>query len=212
MIRVVLLDYGAGNLRSLARALEAAGAGVTVVAEPAEDDGDVLVLPGVGHFGAAVRRLQQTGLGQWLQERVRGGRPLLGVCLGMQLLYRSSEESPGTSGLSLLDGTVRRLPDGVTVPHMGWNTLRAVRPSALLAGSPDPVHVYYAHSYAVVPPRGPEVVAVTTYGVEFAAVVQRGPVVGLQFHPEKSGPAGVRILARALEVLAGRGTVRVSGR
>jgi imidazole glycerol phosphate synthase glutamine amidotransferase subunit len=202
VIRAALLDYGAGNIRSLSRALEAAGARVTVLSSPSEGTWDVCVLPGVGHFGTAARRLQQSGLWGWLRDRVRAGVPLLGICLGMQLLFESSEESPGVGGLGLLEGGVRRLPETVKVPHMGWNVLRAVQPAPVLAGLADPVYVYYAHSYAAEPARPSDVVAVTDHGVEFAAVVCRGAVLGLQFHPEKSGPVGLRILHNALQALA----------
>ncbi len=206
MIRAVLLDYGAGNLCSLARALATAGAAVAVREAPGRWDGEVLVLPGVGHFGAAARRLRQTGLWEWVAEVVAAGAPLVGVCLGMQLLYRSSEESPGVDGLGLLRGTVRRLPEGVKVPHMGWNLLRPVRASEVLEGITDPAYVYYAHSYAAEPCS--DAVAVTEYGAEFAAVVRRGAVVGLQFHPEKSGSVGLRILHNALHALAASGAAR----
>ncbi|MDQ7820911.1 MAG: imidazole glycerol phosphate synthase subunit HisH [Armatimonadota bacterium] len=205
MIRAALVDYGAGNLRSLGRALEAAGAQVAVLSAPAGGAWDVVVLPGVGHFGAAVERLRQADLWDWVLDRSRAGVPLLGVCLGMQLLFEASEESPGVRGLGLLEGAVRRLPGTVKVPHMGWNVLRPARSGDLLRGLAGPVHVYYAHSYVAEPAADGDVVAVTDYGREFAAAVRRGAVLGVQFHPEKSGRAGIHILRNALHMLAGAG-------
>ena len=190
-----VVDYGAGNLRSICRALEVVGAQPAVIREPADARFDVLILPGVGAFGAAMRRLEEAGFPRWIRARVRGGTPLVGVCLGMQLLYERSEESPGVEGLGLLGGVVARLPEGRKIPHMGWNTLRIVRPSPLVDGVGGTMYAYFVHSYVVQPDDEAGTVAVTDYGVEFPAIVARGGVVGLQFHPEKSGALGLRLLS-----------------
>ncbi len=193
--RLALIDYGAGNLRSIGRALTLAGADVCVVAHP--DTGehyDGLVLPGVGAFGAAMTRLQAAGFPDWIRAQVAAGIPLLGVCLGMQLLFARSEESPESDGLGLLAGDVTRLPAGLKVPHMGWNQLSLRRPSPLLEGVADGSHVYFVHSYVARPTDEGDVIATTAYGGEFPAAIQRDRLAGVQFHPEKSGAAGQRLL------------------
>ena len=193
--RLALIDYGAGNLRSIGRALALAGADVCVVAHP--DAGahyDGLVLPGGGAFGAAMTRLQGAGFPDWIRAQVAAGVPLLGVCLGMQLLFARSAESPEANGLGLLAGDVTRLPAGLKVPHMGWNQLILRRPSPLLEGVADGSHVYFVHSYVARPRDEGDVIATTTYGGEFPAVIQRDRLAGMQFHPEKSGDTGQRLL------------------
>jgi glutamine amidotransferase len=202
-VAVGVIDYGAGNLRSIARAIEVAGARPVVLRGPAPDHFDVIILPGVGAFGAAMRRLDEAGMPAWIRARVASGTPLIGVCLGMQLLYEQSEESPGVAGLRVLAGAVRRLPAGRKVPHMGWNSLRVVRPSRIVEGIGMDPYVYFVHSYVVEPTDSGGVVATASYGVDFPAVVQDGPVIGLQFHPEKSGAPGLRLLRN---VLAAAGT------
>lgn len=192
--RIAVLDYGAGNLRSMEKALIRAGgrAFVTSSAQEARD-ADAIVVPGVGHFGQCVRQFRQEGLEALTREWVAAGRPLLGVCVGMQILYEASEEAPGVPGLALLPGTVRRLPQDVVVPHMGWNTLEPVRDDALLLGLSG-AHAYFVHSYYA---QGDEehVVATSDYGVAIAAVVRAGSVVATQFHPEKSSDVGAVLLA-----------------
>ncbi|MPZ71972.1 MAG: imidazole glycerol phosphate synthase subunit HisH [Nitriliruptorales bacterium] len=195
MTAVALLDYGAGNLRSAQRALERAGATVTITANAdTAAQADALVVPGVGHFGQCVRQFLAAGLRDLVQDWVAGGRPLLGICVGMQIMYPSSDEDPLVKGLGLLPGTVRRLPPTVTVPHMGWNTVDAVRDDKLLEGVAGEF-VYFVHSYAAVPGEDDHVVATCDYGPGFPAVVRVGPVVATQFHPEKSGDVGARLLA-----------------
>jgi imidazole glycerol phosphate synthase glutamine amidotransferase subunit len=193
--RIALLDYGAGNLRSAQRALERAGATVVVTGNAARaGEADALVVPGVGHFGQCVRQFREAGLESLVSRWAGEERPLLGVCVGLQILYDASEEDPGTPGLGLLPGNVRRLPPTVTVPHMGWNTVRAVRHDPLLDGV-DGHRAYFVHSYAADPTDGAHVVATTDYGPGFPSVVRVGSVVGTQFHPEKSGDVGARLLA-----------------
>lgn len=203
--RVALIDYGAGNLRSIGRALETAGARPVIVRAPAGEPVDAIVLPGVGAFGAAMARLEGADLPAWIRRRVEAGTSLIGVCLGMQLLYERSEESPGVEGLALLRGVVRRLPPLGKVPHMGWNRLRLVRPSPIAAGLDPSAHVYFVHSYVVEPADERTVVATTWYGVEFPAIVAGGAVAGLQFHPEKSGAAGLAVLRGVLSALVPSG-------
>ncbi len=197
---IAVLDYGIGNLRSAEKALQRQGVDAHLVAEPDEAaDADGLVLPGVGAFGRCREALASSGLDEVVTDAVVRGIPLLGICVGMQLLYERSEESPGAAGLGLLPGTVARLPAGVKHPQMQWNLLRH-RPgaSALLTGprfeGPAAAPwVYFVHSYAA--PMGPEVVATCDYGGPVAAVVQQGRLWATQFHPEKSGPTGLALLA-----------------
>jgi imidazole glycerol-phosphate synthase subunit HisH len=193
--RIAVLDYDAGNLRSAQKALARAGADAFVTPDAAEAGAaDALVVPGVGHFGQCVRQFRDAGLEELVRDWVTADRPLLGVCVGMQILYAGSEEDPGAPGLGILPGEVRRLPADVTVPHMGWNVVRQVRPDPLLDGV-DGEHVYFVHSYYAAPASDEHVVATCDYGPGFPCVVRVGSVVGTQFHPEKSAEVGGRLLA-----------------
>ena len=190
-MRVVVADWGAGNVRSVQAALERAGARPVLTCDPeAVREAPLVVLAGVGHVAAAARGLAP--LEEALRERAGAARPLLGICVGLQVLFGESEE--GGRGLGLLDGTVRRLC-ARRVPHMGWNALRATRPSALLDGL-DGADVYFAHSYAV--EANGAAVAEVEHERPVVAAVESGPLAGVQFHPERSGPAGARLLANAL--------------
>jgi glutamine amidotransferase len=192
---LALIDYDAGNLRSISRALQLVGARATLVRSPEEvSDCDAIVLPGDGAFGPAMTRLNAAGFPPWIRRKVAAGTPLLGVCLGMQLLFEGSEEAPGVPGLALAQGDVRRLPTGVKVPHMGWNqvTIRRADRDLNLVG--DGGYVYFVHSYVVRPADSGGVVATTTYGQEFPAIIRADNVLGLQFHPEKSGTTGLGLL------------------
>lgn len=193
-----LFDYGVGNLHSLRKALEAAGAKPAITTSPQDlADADVAVLPGVGAFGAVMASLEPAR--EVLRQRHAEGRPILGVCIGSQVLHEASEESPGVHGLGLLPGTVQRLPASAgKVPHMGWNLLD-LRDDALFAGLDGRPFVYYVHSYAA--PVLPSTVATTTYGMVFSAAVRSGATVGVQFHPEKSSAVGARILKNAVAIL-----------
>ena len=206
--RVAVLDYDAGNLRSAQKALVRAGADAVVTRDPDEAArADALVVPGVGHFGACVRRFVAAGLSDLVHGWVAAGRPLLGICVGMQILYPSSEEDPDAVGIGLLPGAVRRLPDDVVVPHMGWNTVIAVRGDPVLDGVAGE-RAYFVHSYYADPADDAHVVAVCDYGPGFPAVVRVGSVVATQFHPEKSGDAGAQLLANwVTEVAASRAPV-----
>ncbi len=192
---LALIDYEAGNLRSIRKALEGAGADVILLKTPEDVPAhDGIVLPGVGAFGAAMTRLGQVGFPQWIRDQVSAGIPLLGICLGIQLLFERSDEGGAIEGLGLLQGDVRRLPTGLKVPHMGWNQLAMVKPSSLLVGVPEGAFVYFVHSYIAHPRSRDDVIATTSYGEAWPAIVERGKVIGLQFHPEKSGPVGQQIL------------------
>ncbi len=194
-MRVAIADYGAGNLRSLSSALARAGAEPVVTIDPAVvAEAPLALIAGVGHVGSAAAGLARHGLGDALRERVSAGRPVAGICVGMQLLFGESEE--GGRGLGLLEGTVPRLR-ARRVPHMGWNALRTTRRSATLAGL-DGADVYFAHSFAV-EPRDEDVAAATVdHDGPVVAAVEAGPLAGVQFHPERSGAAGARTLENLL--------------
>ncbi len=194
--RIAVLDYDAGNLRSAQKALLRAGADALVTRDPAEASGaDALVVPGVGHFGQCVRQFRAAGLEGLVRDWVQDGRPLLGICVGMQILYGSSDEEPGTPGLGVLPGHVRRLPRSVTVPHMGWNVVhdRSGVGDPLLRGVAGE-RAYFVHSYYADPADDAHVVATCDYGPGFPCVVRVGTTVGTQFHPEKSAEVGRRLL------------------
>ena len=200
---VAVLDYGIGNLRSAQKALERVGADARLTADAAlVADADAVVLPGVGAFGACMTALHATGLDEVAVRAAGSGRPFLGICVGMQLLYEGSEESPAVPGLGVLPGTLRRLPDGVKRPQMQWNTLQVRRPSAMFAPLPDPVWMYFVHSYAA-PGDAPGVVATCDYGGPVAAAVEIDGLWATQFHPEKSGATGLELLAGFVRTAAG---------
>ena len=197
-VRIGVVDYGVGNLRSVRRGLEHAGAEVEVTAnQQVLADSSGIVLPGVGAFGPARQKLAGTGLDEFLVGQARQGKPLLGVCLGYQLLFDSSYEDGHNPGLGLLPGPVRRLvetPDR-KVPHMGWNRVRQRAADILFRDIPDRAYFYFVHSYYPELKVGPEVVGTADYGRTLSVVARRGSVVGTQFHPEKSGDNGLRLYA-----------------
>ncbi|MGQ9588919.1 MAG: imidazole glycerol phosphate synthase subunit HisF [Planctomycetota bacterium] len=200
MRSVTLLDYGAGNVRSVANALRRLGCSVKAVERP-EDivSAERLVFPGVGEFGSMVRALERKGLFEPLRAYVRAQRPFLGICLGLQVLFEGSEESPGVPGLGFLRGAVRRFRGRLSVPHIGWNGIRARRPSRLFAGCRGGEKFYFVHSYHAAPDDPSAILATTDYGEEFASAVEVGNVVATQFHPEKSGEVGLRLLRNFVE-------------
>jgi glutamine amidotransferase len=188
---IALIDYRAGNLTSVRKGFAAIGESVFTPASPDDlDDADAIVVPGVGHFNATAALTEEWRTA--IKERVFDRTPLLGICLGLQWLFDGSEEAPDLQGLGVLAGRCFRLPPPVKVPHVGWNSLEILRPYPLLDGIPDGTQVYFTHSYAA--PVTTDTDAATTHGATFAAAVQRGHICGVQFHPEKSGDAGLRIL------------------
>jgi glutamine amidotransferase len=189
---IAIIDYGAGNLRSIKRALEVGGAETVVTANPDTiRSADRVVLPGVGNARAAMERLHELGLVDVVKDVVDTGTPLLGVCLGMQLLFGDQEEGP-TVGLNLMRGTARKLPSDHKIPHMGWNTV-AFAPHSPLADL-GAASFYFVHSYVVYPTEVEDIAGTTNYGVAFPSVVIRDNVWGTQFHPEKSGDSGLQLL------------------
>ena len=194
-MKVVLADYGAGNLRSLSSALVRAGAEPEVTIDPrVVSEAPLALIAGVGHVASAAAGLRTNGLDEALRERVATGRPVAGVCVGMQLLFGESEE--GGRGLGLLEGTVPRLR-ARRVPHMGWNTLETSRPSQILDGLHG-ADVYFAHSFAVEPTDAGVTAATVDHDGPIVAAVEQGPLAGVQFHPERSGAAGARVLENLL--------------
>jgi glutamine amidotransferase len=193
--RIAVLDYGIGNLRSAEKALCHLGADAVLSADP-----DVVrratgvVLPGVGAFGACMRALRTSGLEDVAREAATDGRPFLGVCIGMQMLFDGSDESPEVPGLGVVAGRVTRLPETVRLPQIGWNTVERVNGSHLLANVPDPAWLYFVHSYAPEPRDDGVVVAWCEYGRRFAAAIEQGPVWATQFHPEKSSRGGLTLM------------------
>ena len=196
---IALIDYQAGNLTSVKKALTTIGADVFVPEGPdALREARGIIVPGVGHFGAT-RALN----GAWIEgilERIGEGRPLLGICLGMHWLFEGSDEAPDLTGLGLLSGQCRRLAssDAIKIPHVGWNTLSLQREASILEGVADQSQVYFTHSY--VAPLTSETVAMAEHGEPFSAVVQRANIAGVQFHPEKSGDVGLRILRNFVQL------------
>lgn len=207
MTRVVVIDYGMGNRRSVEKALEHVGAKATITNDHGElRHADGLVLPGVGAFPQAMHNLDALGLPDVLRELTDQGIPLLGICLGMQLLFSSSEEMAGARGLGLIAGEVTRLRAGARrIPHIGWNEVRLERPSALTAQLPEPgCPFYHVHSFAARPRERADVIGTSEYGERFATIVGHGLVLGVQFHPEKSSRHGLAML-RSFVGLCARG-------
>jgi imidazole glycerol-phosphate synthase subunit HisH len=200
--QIGVIDYGSGNLRSVIKALEAAGAAPRLIISAMEMEAlDALVVPGVGAFEHCASNLRASGLWEPVRAWVLEGRPYLGICLGYQLLFESSDESPGVEGLGVLKGTVKRFPAGaLKVPHMGWNSLEERR-GPLFAGFEESPSMYFVHSFYPVPEDSSLVCATSDYGVRFAAGVSSGAIHAVQFHPEKSQGAGLALLRNFLSTL-----------
>ena len=193
----VLVDYGAGNLRSVQNALEELGAGYEVTNRPEVVSlAEKIILPGAGHFGQMMRAMDELALRQPLLERLRSGAPFLGICVGLQCLFEGSEEAPESAGLGVFRGVVRRFAGGARVPHMGWNSIVETKPSLLLAGLGSGTFAYFAHSYYA--PIVEATAATCTYIQPYTAILEQGNVYAVQFHPEKSGRAGLRIIENFL--------------
>jgi glutamine amidotransferase len=203
---IAIIDYGVGNLRSVEKAFEAIGASAIVTGDldPIRD-ADRLVLPGVGAFGECARRLREAGLDQPVLEAAREGKPVLGLCVGLQLMFDEGLEFGSHRGLGLMRGRVVRFPsDGLRVPQIGWNQIENVKPHPLLAGLPAGTYFYFVHSYRVEASDPTDVIAETEYGILYPSVCARGSVCGVQFHPEKSQDAGLRLLANFASIDLGQ--------
>jgi imidazole glycerol phosphate synthase glutamine amidotransferase subunit len=203
-VNIALVEYGAGNLPSVERALTRLGVESRRASTPeALASCDALILPGVGHFGALMRSLTERALIDPLLDAVSSGVPLLGICLGLQAMFATSDEAPSEVGLGLFSETVSALPPTDRLPHMGWNQLRRVRPSKLLQNVPDDAYFYFAHSYAALD-AGVATVALCDHGAPFVAVIEQGNVFATQFHPEKSGPVGAQVLSNFVRHAGGK--------
>lgn len=198
-----IIDYDAGNIRSVEKAMQYLGQPVKITRDPGEIlAADRVILPGVGAFGDAMEKIRQYGLEDVIHQVVGKGTPFLGICLGLQLLFEESEESPGAKGLGILKGRIRKIPagEGLKIPHMGWNTLELQGDGRLFRGIPDETFVYFVHSYYLEAEDEAIVKAATRYGVRIHASVEQGNVFACQFHPEKSSAAGLAMLRNFVEI------------
>jgi glutamine amidotransferase len=198
---IAIIDYGMGNLYSVEKAFVKLGASVIVTSNPKEIlKADKVVLPGVGAFGDCMHNLQEYGLVEVIKQVVNQGKPFLGICLGLQLLFDGSEEDPGVAGLGIFPGMIKKInAPGMKIPHMGWNSLNLRTESPLFKGLPQNPFVYFVHSYHAVPDNTELVTAVTEYGGDVTAAVGRDNVQAVQFHPEKSSAVGMNILANFIK-------------
>ena len=194
-MKIAVIDYGLGNLASVCQGLRAVGLEAALTGSADEIlSSRAVILPGVGAFAKGMENLSRLGLIPVLKEVAECGIPLLGICLGMQLLFEESEEHGVHQGLGLLPGRIRRFPPGLKVPHMGWNNLELVNPGQILANIPDQSYVYFVHSYHASDCRSEHIAAITNYGIDFPSAVSTGRILGMQFHPEKSSRVGLQIL------------------
>ncbi len=194
---IAIIDYGAGNLQSVEKAFRYIGCEVQVVTNSDElRKADAAVLPGVGAFGDSMESLRQSGLVEPVKEFVSSGKPFLGICLGLQLLFEESEESPGVPGIGILRGKIRKIPadTGLKIPHIGWNSLEICKPGGIFQGLPENPYVYFVHSYYLKAEDSEVVSAQTDYGVKIDAAVWKDNLFAAQFHPEKSGEVGLQML------------------
>jgi imidazole glycerol-phosphate synthase subunit HisH len=195
---ITILDYGAGNLRSVENTLTILGTSYQVTRDPLTLlSAKKIILPGVGHFGQMMRALDQMNLREPLRKSIQNGVPFLGICLGLQALFESSEEAPDQRGLALFPGRIRRFPTDARVPHMGWNQIEPQRESKLLRNLGAHPHVYFAHSYYA--PITTATTAVCNYSVPYTAILESNNIHGVQFHPEKSGPLGLAIVKNFID-------------
>jgi imidazole glycerol-phosphate synthase subunit HisH len=196
---ISIFDYGAGNLRSVENTLGAIGAEYKLIRDAESIRGTTkLILPGVGHFGQMMRALDGMKVREALIETIQSGVPFLGICLGMQALFTGSEEAPEERGFGIYEGQVKRFQGDMRIPHMGWNNLESLRESKLLRGTGEKPYVYFAHSYYA--PVVPATAAVCEYSIPYTAVLEQGSVCGVQFHPEKSGDLGLKIVRNFVEL------------
>lgn len=201
-LNTVIIDYGMGNLRSVEKAVEAVGGRPLISGNPETvRQAERLILPGVGAFGDAMENLRRDGMDRAIRDAVSAGKPLLGLCLGLQLLFTESDEFGTHEGLNLIPGKVRKFQDpGLRVPHVGWNQIEGSQPNSLLKGIPEGSYFYFVHSFFVEPDRTEDILRWTEYGRRFCSIAYRGKVWGAQFHPEKSQDSGKRLLQNFLEI------------
>jgi imidazole glycerol phosphate synthase glutamine amidotransferase subunit len=196
---MTIVDYGAGNLRSVQNTLEAIGADYETTSDPdAVRRAAKIILPGVGHFGQMMRAMDELHLREPMLEKINGGAPFLGICIGLQCLFEASEESPGSKGLAIFPGVVKRFVGDARIPHMGWNSLTPCKPTRLLEGLGDAPFTFFAHSYYA--PVIDATAATCTYINPYSAVLQQDNIHAVQFHPEKSGPVGLRVMKNFVDL------------
>lgn len=197
---IAIIDYGAGNLHSVKNALDYLGAECEITADPDKIlAADAVILPGVGAFGDCMASLEAAGLIEPVRQAAQSGKPFLGICLGLQLMFEESEEAPGVKGLCIFKGKVVKIPDrGLKIPHMGWNNITPAKESRILSGNP---FVYFVHSYYILPQDESIISAYTEYGTKLGIAVESGNVFAVQFHPEKSGTEGMEILRRFIGLI-----------
>ncbi len=199
--RVAIIDYGMGNLYSVRNTFASLGIKADIIATPKKISSyDKLILPGVGAFGDAMAELKKRGFVLPIKEFVSAGRSFLGICLGMQLLLETSEESKGVKGLALVPGVVKKFSSGLKCPHMGWNEIEKKGRQEIFKGIRGPIYAYFCHSFYCRPSRASLVIGRTEYGVRFASMIRQGKVYGMQFHPEKSQETGLKILRNFIEL------------
>jgi glutamine amidotransferase len=202
---IAIIDYGAGNLRSVVNAITRLGYQPKITSSPSEVLGaEAVILPGVGAAGSTVASLKELGLTDPIGQYIASGRPFLGVCIGLQVLFTSTEEGGGCECLGIVPGQVRRLPPGLKIPHMGWNQVRQKFRHPVFEGIPDEDNFYFVHSYYVVPDEETLVAGETEYGIPICSVIARGNLVATQFHPEKSGESGLKIYDNFLKLASGQ--------
>lgn len=197
---IAIVNYGMGNLRSVQKAFEHVGATAAIVDSPKEiEKAERVVLPGVGAFGDAMQNLKMADLIAPIVKAISDGRPFLGICLGLQLMFSQSEEMGQHRGLDILPGTVNRFPQGERVPQIGWNEVRIQRETTLLEGVPDRSYFYFVHSFFVAPNQSDDAIGITDYGIDYVSIAGNGRAFGVQFHPEKSQDVGLKILKNFAE-------------
>jgi glutamine amidotransferase len=198
-LTTTIVDYGAGNLRSVQNTLEELGVPFEVTSSPAVvQNATKIILPGVGHFGQMLNAIDDLGLRRPLIDRIKAGVPFLGICIGLQCLFEESEEAPGIHGLGLFPGVVKRFVGAARIPHMGWNSLDRIKPSKLLAGLDEDAYTYFAHSYYA--PVNQATAATCHYIQPYSAVIENANLFAVQFHPEKSGPVGLKVVRNFIEL------------
>ncbi len=200
---IAIVDYGAGNLHSVKSAFDYLGSNTIITSTPSEiESASGVILPGVGSFGDAMKSMQESGLVDVIKNSATSGKPFLGICLGLQLLFENSEESPDVSGLGILPGKIVKIPsdNGLKVPHIGWNSLDVVNQDGIFKGLEKEPYVYFVHSYYLKADNAEDVAANTHYGVEINCAVQRDNLCAVQFHPEKSGETGLKILSNFIDM------------